>query len=586
MVKKIPGIQPHKKITTLKDEKEKIETKLKQSKYNYFKTQGFRRTVQSIKAKLKLLEQKELVSNRVLELRKEKPKLLSDFFYFCKCFYPETYKFPFASFQKEMFESWESLSKNLVLNIAPREHGKTTLMQSYIIWKFLRNELHCCILVSETKDKAMDRLTDIFHFVTENRFLDKVFKIRVKSNRRDLKVFRSPRDDVSLTDETAFNELALLPYGESVSPRGVKYGHWRPELIVIDDFETNTSRSLDKAFKKQEYIRGECGGAVPTDIGTNKVVFFGNLTHDLTALNLLYEEWRNLTEKDLENHPLDVKYYQAYTMKEDGTYDILWKERYDMEFFIKKRKEIGAEEFRKHYLNIPQSSEHQEFNRSWVKRYDKDLVDQIRFKQLVTYIDPSLGSETRKGTSDKALCTIGVKNNGDMYLVEHFLDHIDAKVFLHKIVEIMEKVNNTFDYYLPHQILFEVNFGQKYLYNDLVQIIRKKGSKLEIIPFMQKENKMLRIKHASLLYSKEYIYHPRIRDKMLRNIEQQLFNFTEHTKQQLDGADALASAIMYCEESVIPRLEDAREFIEDMKIEEPQEIQSLRSSMKNKTPLF
>lgn len=102
-----------------------------------------------------------------------KSEVLEDFLLACSLdfglFYSRVLMKDFAWFHKEWFEAVNKHRRVCIM--APRQHGKTTLMAGYIIWKVLFGKKLKILVVSDAHRQAMDILQLIKNEMDDNELL-------------------------------------------------------------------------------------------------------------------------------------------------------------------------------------------------------------------------------------------------------------------------------------------------------------------------------------------------------------------------------------------------------------------------------
>ncbi|MDO8558362.1 MAG: hypothetical protein Q7S09_04220 [bacterium] len=185
---------------------------------------------------------------------------------------PEMYEI--APFQKEMFNlTQDDRIKNAAV-IAFRNSGKSTIMTtSFPLWAVMgRPQKKFVVILAQTRTQARQHLANIRQQLEGNELLKK-----------DLGPFQEEKDEWG-----AF-ALNLTRYGARImaasseqSIRGLRHGHYRPDLVVIDDCEDLASvKTREGRDKIHQWIIGDI---LPVGDRNTKFIFVGNLLHEDSAL--------------------------------------------------------------------------------------------------------------------------------------------------------------------------------------------------------------------------------------------------------------------------------------------------------------
>ena len=151
------------------------------------------------------------------------------------------------------------------LLLAPRGHGKTSLVGSYILWRIVRNRRLRCIIVTINQDKANAMMTFIQENLENNDRLKRVFgdfKGPLWS-RNEIRVKQHAKGKIPHNEPT----LKVLGVGSRIIS-----GHY--ELIVLDDItddensHTETRRRNLESWYNKEVVGTFLANSKVIDIGT------------------------------------------------------------------------------------------------------------------------------------------------------------------------------------------------------------------------------------------------------------------------------------------------------------------------------
>jgi len=241
-----------------------------------------------------------------------------NFFSFAKRYLSHLYPLPFAKFHKEIIQAIES-RHNKILILIPREHGKTTLLIGYVIYVLLTRKYRFILFVSSSQSQA--------------RRIASTVKIEFETNQNLIQDFGNLQGSVWQSEEiTLINGARLIIVGMGTGIRGMNIQGQRPDLIILDDVETDKhhySAVESERLKKIFYH-------AILNLGKNaKIIVIGTMG---AKHGLLYE----LTTK---NDWKIIKYSAIVNNKP------LWPERWSLKDLERKRMEIGDVAFQREFMN-------------------------------------------------------------------------------------------------------------------------------------------------------------------------------------------------------------------------------------------
>lgn len=127
-------------------------------------------------------------------------------------------------FHPEMVSAWHSKHPR-VLSMAFRGSAKSTRAEEAIIIEAALREFSNAVILAESEARAIDRIRAIKFEFENNEILQTLFNVAPGAMWGDKKIVLS-------------NGIMIQAYGRGQSLRGVKYLNARPDLIFLDDIET------------------------------------------------------------------------------------------------------------------------------------------------------------------------------------------------------------------------------------------------------------------------------------------------------------------------------------------------------------
>ena len=174
---------------------------------------------------------------------------------------------PLAPFHIEMFHLIHQESCNFIAVMAFRESGKSTIMNTAnVLWSILgKPEKKFAIIIGKTQEQAKNHFLNIKAELENNELLKEDFGPFVEDD-NDLK---------RLSLELVYHGSKIMSVTPEQGIRGLKYGPYRPDLIICDDMEDvsvvfnhKESDVLYERFEKE---------IIPVGSSRTRVIVLGNL---------------------------------------------------------------------------------------------------------------------------------------------------------------------------------------------------------------------------------------------------------------------------------------------------------------------
>jgi predicted phage terminase large subunit-like protein len=440
-----------------------------------------------------------------ISIARRSGKAMEDYEFFASTYFPQHISKPFGHFHREILAA-VCKPKTITAVAAPRAHGKTiNLAIIKVIWHILRGDIHFFVAVAENEELAKERTGSIAAELAYNERLLMDFGPSLPTVWAD-------------TDYVARNSCRLLALGYRQPIRGKTFGHYRPDYIVIDDFESHQATNLRIAREKLAYVREEAFGALPMEDDSGIIIWLGNLTHADSALNL----FKKACEEDPAN--TQISFILRKAILEDGT--PLWPEAFTLEALHTIEQAIGSIGFQRHYMMNP-ITEGIKFLTEWFRYYDR-LPD--RFDTIATYCDPSLSA---KATADfKAIITLGMAEK-KYYLLDAWI----RRASINSMLLYLYQLDNLY----RTRIFMESTLWQKVLWEFIPPLSESQGYLLPVAGIENKLPKDQRIEAITPIFEWGWLLFPVTKTKDTIILEEQLLGFPSHPND--DGPDALAGAI-------------------------------------------
>ncbi len=441
-----------------------------------------------------------------------KALVTKNLYLFARTYFPEAMFAPTANFHREMFKLAAGDAPLLVVS-GFRGCGKSFVFtQCYPLYAAMAQGIHFIVIFSDTQQQAEQHLANIRDVLERDGLLRKDFGL----SREEFKKWAQNEIIIPRYD----TKILAVSAGQSV--RGLKYKHYRPQLIIADDIQDMKSvRSDDGREKDFHYFQSEIlflGG-----VGKEtRIVVVGNLLHPLSTLMRLGGA--------IESGQMSGV-FRAYPLeREDGS--IAWPERYTPEVLAAERKKFLDEADYQREMNLKFiSTQESVVEREWIQYYDR-LPDAGYVRGFVMGCDPAI---SKKQTSDCTAIVSGIVcNSGEetkLFLYpDPFNDHVN---FPETVDELERRYNHLMTGYRPVDVRIEAIGYQKSLPEQVNSLGRMKAT-ADKLPY----DKRTRFAILGYLIREGKILFPR---KGCETVIEQLVGFGKESRDDLCDALCLAA---------------------------------------------
>jgi hypothetical protein len=311
-------------------------------------------------------------------------------------FFPNYASCPFAPFQKEAINRIYRNDEWYEVWSWSRELAKSTVSMMLELYLMLTGRKRYLLMVSATQDSAIRLLAP--------------YRANLESNGR-IKDFYGEQASMTKWEESNFvttSNLTFLAVGYGNAPRGTRNESVRPDIIDIDDYDTDKDcRNPVILDKKTEFIER---AVIPTRSVSRPTLILakGNLIAKDTRIG------RFGAKAD--------KHMVVNIVDKDGNSS--WPEKNSQEHIERVKATISKGAFQAEYMNNP-IHEGKVFKNIPLGK----MPSLSKFKFLVCYGDPSTSNKGKEGSSTKAVCLVG-RLKTTYYIFKAFVDRPSNAAFI------------------------------------------------------------------------------------------------------------------------------------------------------------
>lgn len=488
---------------------------------------------------------------------------------FARVYLPNHMRVEPPAFHRELYSLLHEATQNRRARIAvaaPRGYAKSTVVSlAYVLWSVLYGHERLVLLVSATRDQAVQHLKNVKDEIQTNPRLLADFPTicHRPGARAATKPWRDNRIALS-------NGVMIRALGAEQQLRGMKHGAYRPSLIIADDLE---SQELCISAEQRQKLRDwfektllKAGDERTNFIVVGTIVHYdallAGLTHPVPApgkgvgwqkrkyqavLNWsdqagLWEKWEAIrfgqaSHEDEIGPEASQRFFAANRdAMLQGTH-VLWPERESYLDLMQMRADEGRLSFLSEKQNEPLDNEQCLFDmekfRYWDDQHEtaQDLLRSLGSRvRILGACDPSLGIRTPRGDYT-AIITLAYDEKLKMMYV------LEADLARRKPDQTLERIVSLAKVYKYNEFAFEANQFQDVLADQLQERLRQAGVFIRPKKVTHTNHKQTRIESLEPLITSGTLRFSRRHSLLLEQLRQ--FPLGAHD----DGPDALEMAV-------------------------------------------
>jgi phage terminase large subunit-like protein len=330
---------------------------------------------------------------------------------FCRTFFPKVFRQESPSFHKVLWDDWRDPSCELTADSVFRGGGKTTLIRAFILFSACYGLSRTILYAAASGTKADESVNWIRRIVegsSENgTLLARTFGLRPGSKWND--------ERIDIVHEGLGHTVSIIPAGITSGIRGLNIEGYRPDLIILDDIQTEENVGTPEQLRK-----------------TNEVVY-GSIRKTLAPRSEAPNSRMIMAQTPMKPRDIISQAEQdpEWRFRRFGIRDDAGKSRWEARF---PSAQIDAEErgasarnqwalFARESLCINVPDEGQYFRESDLRFYE-NAPERMVIAYAIDPVPPPSAAQIESGLAKKdyeAHVVVGITPDRDVYVLEYAL---------------------------------------------------------------------------------------------------------------------------------------------------------------------
>lgn len=425
---------------------------------------------------------------------KENRKKAEAIMLFGQTYFPEFFPSGHPTLHTDILALMNSTSSLKAIAV-PRGHAKSTIVTFLLVmYRICFQERKFVVIVSESEEKAKDFAIRIRDELEYNKKLIRDFAPDGK--------FKTA--DWAKTDFATSTQVRVTAKGAGQSLRGMVYRDTRPDMVILDDIETNETAGTDAIL---EYILSNVLPAV-NKRGVYDVCYVGTIIKDMAALHrmLINNEWTSakweaLDENDEMIAPMLLPKKEYIRTKK------MYQELGKMSVFYAEM-----------HNNPMVADDDLTFKQEYFQTYE-ELPEVVRYFIAYDPAMPPSGRTKIKRVDKSAIIVLATDSNQNWYIVKAIANRDTPAKNRELLFNLAKKYN-------PQVVWMETIAAQRAMYMEIKDDMRRQNIQFPLreIP-SHSGSKEARIEQLQPLYESGRIYHNR-KDSAIQDLERELLLFT------------------------------------------------------------
>lgn len=436
-----------------------------------------------------------------------------------KVLFPERFYLPFSPGHDRIFTGLDNNAIQKLAIAASRGFGKTSIIDLAFPGKhILFQDKKFIVLIGCTATQAVMQSENLKMELMTNQLVRKLFgSIKPQPG--------NPVDDFSKDAWVTESGTLVLPRGAGQQVRGIIFGNYRPDLILIDDLEDKEGvRSEDRRRDLKAWLFEDVMNSVDRHSRNWKIVFLGTLLHEDSLLANLLE--------DPNWNPVRLELF-------DDQYKSQWPEYMNDEQILslvdEYRSQGMLDSLYREYRNLSISTEDATFMQRYFKYYEEVELANMAGLENVVIVDPA--KTVKLHSAESAVVGIGIDLAGNKLYVR---DVVAKK--LHPD-ELYDEAINMCTRLHARVLGVEVTSLHDFITYPLRNEIASRGQVIELVELSAVGSKENRAAWLVPFYRRGQVFHNK---SACGPLEAQLLSFPRN--KRWDVIDAFAYVVKLLEE--------------------------------------
>lgn len=372
---------------------------------------------------------------KMIEGTKEERVFLAEhsFGLFAVYYFSNYFKFSLAPYHYDMVQDLHDLTENKIREVAwimYRESAKTTFAKLYIIWLIAYKKRKYINVDSFDKENAERILFDVAFELTNNVKLIADYPT-LFSKKRGIDEIKQNRINNFVTE----NGIRVEAHSTQESVRGRIHLDQRPDILILDDIETNKTKDSE-AYTKQvrDHISEAMAGMAPNGVMlylANYITEYGNIQHLLNRANTDHK-------LRIRNVPVLIDGQPAWPAKYALTDE---QAEYEGKVSIEdKQRQLGSLVFSYEMMNKPIDDMLAEFKKEFIEFAVEEEVKKLNTACYIT-IDSAV---SEKDSADYTGVTINRVSDQNKWYVKTYRLKVNSKELIDHLFFLKDTYNPQF----------------------------------------------------------------------------------------------------------------------------------------------
>lgn len=207
---------------------------------------------------------------------------------YCETFLKKTFRLPSPPFAKALWEPLEDPRAQLVNLICFRESSKTTRLRAFASKRIAYGVSRTILYIGASERDAIRSVTWLRNQVERNKLWSGTFGLKPGAKWEETQI--------EILHETFKHTIWVLAAGITGSLRGINFDDYRPDLIVVDDPQTDESAATElQRIKIADLLLGAVKNSLSSEEPNAKLVMAITPQHqdDVSQQALKDEQWHS-----------------------------------------------------------------------------------------------------------------------------------------------------------------------------------------------------------------------------------------------------------------------------------------------------